>query len=565
MGEQRHIINRQLLEMHLPNDVNVQDVQRDIGRMYREKFVPIINRLCDRHSPVGTQCKIDTLTIDLGVVPLQNLHKLEAVFAEKLAAALKEMPVTEIPSGNAGQEAQTSPRSPVEVLAYYLTTGMIPWWAEVASKKEMERLLEALCQNPPSAFTDLLKQLPQRPLLLDRFIHTFSSEQLARACQLMATLPSDYLPTLHQEVTEGVRTHGQWFGERLTLAQASHAFWSAAFRHLSGGTQSAEVTAQIVMDVWHTLGANLSIALKEIDQHPAFPATRKGMDLKHNLVVAIYEQVDKLAQQHVNNDLWQTSFRELSAALRHTSFSRLPVQTVQDLKNRLQEVSKNQNTLTSEARRGHPNAVHTMTEEILAPLTQHLRLLKQNHRPLDTPVPDILSTLSNTFNDTDFISVPNAGQVILWPFLSRFFENLGLLNDRKFVDASAQSKAVAALQYLVDDEQEAFEGMLTLHKILCGMPLEEPLVLEPLTPEDQAMGNALLQAVIARGPHWKNLSPAGFRTSYLQREGVLRSRDGHWLLQVKKETFDITLERLPWSFNTIKLPWMNEILLVEWM
>jgi hypothetical protein len=183
-----------------------------------------------------------------------------------------------------------------------------------------------------------------------------------------------------------------------------------------------------------------------------------------------------------------------------------------------------------------------------------------------SPSPKVMENLRSKYDDSDFITVQNAGLVILWPFLPRFFENLGLLHGKEFKDETSQSKAASLLQYLAGEaEEEIFEGQLTLNKVLCGINLSEPVAIEALSAEDKEFANGLLQAVIARGPHWKNLSMAGLQTSYLMREGLLRARDGHWLLQVKKETFDITLEKLPWGFGTVKLPWMNEILIIEWI
>ena len=80
----------------------------------------------------------------------------------------------------------------------------------------------------------------------------------------------------------------------------------------------------------------------------------------------------------------------------------------------------------------------------------------------------------------------------------------------------------------------------------------------------------LLQAVIA---HWKavgHTSVAGLRESFLQREGRL-TRDKtpagdppRWRLRVQTRGFDVLLDRLPWSFQTIRLPWMQGALHVEW-
>ena len=53
------------------------------------------------------------------------------------------------------------------------------------------------------------------------------------------------------------------------------------------------------------------------------------------------------------------------------------------------------------------------------------------------------------------------------------------------------------------------------------------------------------------------MSVDGFRGTFLLRQGVLSTRDGAGLLRVERETYDVVLERFPWSWEWVKLPWME--------
>ena len=100
---------------------------------------------------------------------------------------------------------------------------------------------------------------------------------------------------------------------------------------------------------------------------------------------------------------------------------------------------------------------------------------------------------------------------------------------------------------------------------LCGLDLEEPLQLPtPLSADEQAECEALLVAAIAQAPILRQMSVAGFRGSFGLREGQLSSRDGHWLLQVERQTFDVVIDRFPWSAALVRLPWMPALLQVQW-
>lgn len=167
--------------------------------------------------------------------------------------------------------------------------------------------------------------------------------------------------------------------------------------------------------------------------------------------------------------------------------------------------------------------------------------------------------------------VADAGQVLLAAFAERLFGQLGLLQQGRFADEAARARAVLCLQALVQGRTATAEPAWPLSKLLCGL---EPGALlaeaAPLDDETHEMLEGLLGAVIT---HWTALgstSVAGLRESFLRREGRLscRSRDAgeaqQWLLQVQPRAFDMLLDRLPWGFTTIKLPWMNGVLHVEW-
>ena len=61
-----------------------------------------------------------------------------------------------------------------------------------------------------------------------------------------------------------------------------------------------------------------------------------------------------------------------------------------------------------------------------------------------------------------------------------------------------------------------------------------------------------------------NTSVAGFRESFLQREGRLHLQNDAWQLLVEPRSFDMLLDQIPWSFATIKHPWMERVVYVEW-
>jgi hypothetical protein len=178
---------------------------------------------------------------------------------------------------------------------------------------------------------------------------------------------------------------------------------------------------------------------------------------------------------------------------------------------------------------------------------------------------DQLQRSRERFNDSDELYLTNAGLIIFWPFLAHLFGTLDLAQAQEFKNAESAERAVHLLQYLVDESSETAEHLLPLNKLLCGLDLMEPVSVSiDISEQEKAECEKLLTAVIQHWTALKNTSIDGLRKAFLQREAILRVRDGGWLLQVERATHDVLLDNIPWSIRMVKLPWMEDMIYVEW-
>lgn len=188
----------------------------------------------------------------------------------------------------------------------------------------------------------------------------------------------------------------------------------------------------------------------------------------------------------------------------------------------------------------------------------------------DAPLPQPSTPESATRQEwpAEGIWIQNAGLVLLVPFLATLFRNLNWVTGKNFVDHQLQQQAIALLQFMANGESETSEEDLLLNKILCNWPLEEALLLlEPLPTEARQEAENLLLAVIAQWTALKKTSIENLRHTFLQREGkLIQGPDGGWHLYIERQTLDVLLDRLPpgWGYSMVKLPWMQQILYVEW-
>ncbi|HYH57439.1 MAG TPA: contractile injection system tape measure protein, partial [Anseongella sp.] len=163
------------------------------------------------------------------------------------------------------------------------------------------------------------------------------------------------------------------------------------------------------------------------------------------------------------------------------------------------------------------------------------------------------------------VYIGNAGLVILHPFLGKLFENVGYVSENKWQSDELQQRAVLLTQYLAGGTDDYAEYDLYLNKILTGFPAEGPLPLEiKLSAFEKAEADALLRSVVNHWRALKNTSIQGLQTTFLLRDGKVERNETGWILLVEQKGFDSLLDRIPWSFSTIKTPWMRGILNVEW-
>lgn len=210
----------------------------------------------------------------------------------------------------------------------------------------------------------------------------------------------------------------------------------------------------------------------------------------------------------------------------------------------------------------HFNAAEVLENEPQQP--EHLRV---------DPEPDhvhnlALDTEINTDTDTALNKqqVFAAGAVLLHPFLSPFYDQLGLLDPSgQFSNQQSRVRAALITHYLATGNLQAAEPEMTIFKLLCGLPLTHPVPRETLIQSSvEKEADKLLLSMIQ---HWKRLgktSPEGLRSSFLNRPGILQKTTNGWLLNIEQRSIDILLDHLPWTLSRIKTRFMSELLTVDW-
>jgi|GEM_PF-2783026 len=179
--------------------------------------------------------------------------------------------------------------------------------------------------------------------------------------------------------------------------------------------------------------------------------------------------------------------------------------------------------------------------------------------------PDVSGQNKEEMIDANYIG--NAGLVILHPFLSTLFEALLFTRENKFISSEVHMRAVVLTQYLVTGDPEYEDYLLLLNKLLCGYPLNNPVVSGiVLTNVELNEAAQLLQHCITlwiKNDVRVNPTAESLRSAFLLREGkVTCNKD--YRLQVQQMPYDLVMSSLPWGISIIKTPFMKVKLWVDW-
>ncbi|RAW90602.1 contractile injection system tape measure protein [Photorhabdus laumondii] len=219
----------------------------------------------------------------------------------------------------------------------------------------------------------------------------------------------------------------------------------------------------------------------------------------------------------------------------------------------------------------HPALYNQTGTAWLAPLWQlgSVSQLCKKHLSTEEYSELLQRFMPNNKPNSDFgLSYPyqisNAGILILWPILPTLFNQLALLEAKKFIHHQAQFRAVDFLDYLIWGDEEGLVERKTLNKVLCGLMIDEETQSILVEPEKQLIIAQWLDAIIAQLPGWKKLSRNDVRQLFLQRPGELLIDEQEIKITLQHQPFDLLLSDWPWPLNIVKLPWLNCPLQVDW-
>ncbi len=518
MSSQQHIVQKLTVEIGLSSQDIAFDLQTKITNEYKRLVLSSMSEVFDRLVDADEFLSIDKLEIDIGAIPV---NELEYAFPDKIKSEVEEAVRRLL------HEARATPGGNAEVRMVTKQGDILTVQANL--KGQSQSLFDALFY------------------FLEFGILPWSSDRKEK-------------PGLNFLLSEAIKINPRLL--RTGLKQLQHK--PHVFRRLAMQIREEQLP-ELARVLGSAFSSRLPVFLREITALTALTKTKsktksKTQSKAHNKIVtpgelSIFFWEESLRYFTTNEEQLTSSAQEkkyLAVILKSLleEIDLVPLKNSKDavLKAVLQEVQEAQEAQEEKKKSG----VNKKEEE-------------EGGLP-DSPAAE------------DGIYIANAGLVILAAYLPGFFNNIGFVKGKEFINENAKWKAVHLLQWMVygdkddaievgaEEKEETHEHDFAFNKILCGIDIAVPVPEKfYLSDDEKEEATALLKAVIENWDIIKRSSTRSLQITFLQKEGRLRRMGSDWDLLIERSSaVDMLIDRLPWSIGMIRLPWSAETIHVTW-
>ncbi|MEN2280588.1 contractile injection system tape measure protein [Algoriphagus sp. SE2] len=479
-------------------------LQDKLALVFHEKVMPALEKEFDVHAGSDSTLVFDSLIIDCGYLSSENWEEL-------LLQNILDQIRKELTSNLSNKPTFRSKENKAsEVFFFFMEKGYFPWNSPFAHPNDLENIIVIDQQF----IEKLEKSIKKTSLIKDRLFNSFSQKFISKIFKSLGEVLNIKIFSLYKILHK----------------------------------RRVENTQKKILSVF----LNLATKKKALSNHDLIQIIISNSKKESVLGYADFFRDELIEDQ---------GFKEAFLSIISDSENPDHVLFIKYLLKTLHESSPDLLKTT-----GIPiSIIKTLgsSKNLSNSAERSLKLSKKSSESF--PKKDIQSVKEFSTNTDEEIFIENAGLVLLHPFMAGLFSTLELVKNQKFEDPLKRYLAAKILQFLVYGENQLPENYFVLNKLLCGIDLFEVLPLDQeIDTETKKECENLLQIAIGHWEVLKNTSVDGLRETFLQRSGKLSRVDKGWKLTVERKTVDILMDKLPWGIGLIKLPWMSEMMYVDW-
>jgi hypothetical protein len=553
----RHIIHKQKTIVKISRDERAALFQTELSNMFKDEIPQLLETVFDEVAGENEIVRINTLQIDLGVLRAENFkNEFKTQLAEQLKKIIKEKKQEYI-FGSDDIIVIKKEQSQQDAFKHFLQFGTKPWFTSIKTLQQWEaEILNDFSSQSWQNISNWLKQnYREQPVILERLVHQFSDEVLIKILKELSSFSENDWRIIYDDLI------ALYIALSIQQSNIRAGIWHKIFfsfitqQHIRNPLHEA---VSAIFKQYHKSKGSVEY-LKALSYVSTIVAAKKGDDEVSNdkkPSAFHYPEEIKNLKEKIHSDAVRNAIKDINEdAIKISGESTKNIQSPE-------KMNKDDATALTKSEDNSEDNIDAPGQSNSDNISDKINIDKSVTKEQDRK--------SKRNKATDAVEgeiqyVINSGIVILHPFLLTYFDGLGMIKEKKFITIDACKRAALLLHFLATGETAIAEFDLLLQKIICNLSFEEtlPAVLE-ITDTEKEESEKLLLAVINYWPPLKNTSIAGLRNTFLQREGRLEKKEDSWLLTIEQRTVDVLLDKLPWGYSTIQLPWMKERLSVDW-
>ncbi|MEM6721432.1 MAG: contractile injection system tape measure protein [Bacteroidota bacterium] len=595
-----HTIHNIVFEVDVNYDNSLVSWEQYYVDFFQERLLPRVERMCDdwdRKHP-NSKCVIDTIDINVNVGDL-DLESLQKEITQQISQQLHSIQSDGTTTDSKLVATITKEESPFEGLLSYLQNGILSahisvktfkeWLGAVAEFTSVEKnKLTALFSTKTETIARMLSLLRNN---YEKFVNIVSEKQqiTAHYVKLEKAFFQQFLKELCAQFKLSYsKEEAEIWHQTLGFSSSLPQFSKTLIQLLTPKAQAEHKRLMKVNESELAISVLQAITQNEIGKSISINAAKIATIRKDERIQSQKSNTSTIAQRttqksadavHTIKEKESSSQQKITDATKTQTNTKIS-ETLQAEENnkkntvKNKETNKTNNTQTHQTTEAHSEEAHTTnnskstatekgsttdtTKAKTAKEAETTNLAKAKNNTSQTPF-SRNRTITNDIN----LTTEKAGIILLHPFLTRFFNGVGLVNENNEIEDIG--KACMLLHFLATETEEVTDVELTLEKILLGIPVETIINYQtPLTDHDKELCEELLKAVLE---HWVVLKKSTINTlrdMFLKREGQLTVTKNSINLKIEQAAQDILLEKVPWNISLIRLKWMEKMMHVEW-
>ncbi len=194
------IIQEVKFDVDFSSRSKAHNLQNALSKLYNERWHYVMQDFFEECISPHTRLQIDSIILDLGAVPYDNLEDaVTKALLDALASAFVKHAGYDGPlPGNGNETALATGK--LDILLYFFTSGLLPWWTSMDLLRDINMLVEEQLIQQPEMLTQMIRKAGKIAAARKRLVEHVHSPALKNLISQMVPGEGNFINEYHDNV-----------------------------------------------------------------------------------------------------------------------------------------------------------------------------------------------------------------------------------------------------------------------------------------------------------------------------------------------------------------------------